>query len=430
MKIPGDSSVALSVVIPALHEGPNLRFLLPLLDEALREINAEWEVLVIDGDSQDGTLEIVEAAGARFRYVCEKARGYGRAIVRGIAEARGDFILTMDADMSHPTQFIRSIWEARNSADIVIASRYVPGGHADQPWFRSFLSRVLNRFFGIGLSIPVRDMSSGFRLYRGRAVRYLDLEFPNFVVLVEILLKAFAQGRRVHEVPFHYRPRQKGGSHARIVQFGKDYLRLFFRVWKIRNSIAFPDYDWRAYDSRIPLQRYWQHRRHNIILSLVPRQGRLCDVGCGSSRILADLPHAVGVDLRHDKLAFMRRTNTRLAQANGLCLPFADAVFDAIICSQVIEHIPDENGRLINELRRVLKPGGVLILGTPDYGRWQWRTIEWFYRRLAPSAYGDEHVTRYSLASLESALRAQGFDVSDRAYICRGELIVKALRIQ
>jgi len=256
----------------------------------------------------------------------------------------------------------------------------------------------------------------------------LDLEFTNFVILVEILLKAFARGAQVVEVPFHYMPRDKGGSHARVIAFGKDYLRLFFRIWKKRNSVTFPDYDWRAYNSRIPLQRYWQRRRHDIVLNLLPSSESVCDVGCGSSRILADLPHAVGVDLRLDKLRFMRRTNTRLVQADALRLPFPDGAFSAIICSQVIEHIPHEDGKLLDELTRILVRDGTLIIGTPDYGRWQWRVTEWLYKKCAPGAYGDEHVTRYTHNTLTRALEQRGFHITATAYIGGGELILRAVR--
>ena len=413
-----------SVVIASLNEAPNLYRLLPLLREALDALGVRWEILIIDGNSSDGTRKVVEAAGGR--YVLETRPGYGTAIARGMCEARGAYVLTMDADMSHPAEFIRALWEARNGADVVIASRYVPGGYADQPVVRYMLSRILNRFFASGLSIPAKDLSSGFRLYRKNLFDGMKIIFTNFVILIEILLTAYGKGLIIKEVPFHYQPRGSGSSKARIIKFGKDYLRLFYRVWKMRNSVDFPDYDWRAYDSRIWLQRYWQRTRHAIITRFTPAFVATCDVGCGSSRILADLPRAVGLDLRHDKLAFMRKTNRFLAQADGLCMPFTDGAFECVICSQVIEHIPEEHGRLIDELGRVLKPGGVLIIGTPDYDTWSWVILEWFYGKLAPGAYADEHVTHYTYRTLTESLRQRGYEIIEHAYVGGGELIVKA----
>lgn len=414
----------LSVVLPCLNEAENLRVLLPDLRRALDGLGVSWEVIVVDGDSADGTPDVARAEGVR--YVREAAKGYGAAITRGFCEAGGRHVLTMDADLSHPARFISDLWAARDAADLVIASRYVPGGGADQPAFRLFLSRVINAFFGKGLSLPARDLSSGFRIYRRAVLRGLAVDHANFAVLMEILLKVLARGGDVAEIPFHYEPRVQGRSHARVLAFGLEYLRLFRRMWRLRNSIDFPDYDWRAHDSRIWFQRYWQRKRHGIILRFAPGAGRVADIGCGSSRILADLPHAIGVDLRRDKLRFMRRVHGPLVQGDGMRLPFADASLDGVISSEIIEHIPDEGGRHIDELLRVLRPGGILVLGTPDYGGWQWPLIEWFYGKAAPGAYAHEHVTRYTRERLREALKERGCILLDEDAICRAELILKA----
>jgi dolichol-phosphate mannosyltransferase len=223
-----DNTIDLSVVIPTLNEGPNLEQLLPQLIAALREMKVDFEVLVVDANSPDGTREIAAREGAI--YVPEDEAGYGAAILRGVAEARGAYVLTMDADQSHPADVVRTLWAVRDKADITIASRYVPGGRADQTIGRLVLSRILNSLFRRNLDMPVKDLSSGFRLYRKAVFGRLDLDFTNFVVLIDILIKAHALGFTAQEVPFHYRPRATGASKARILKFGRDYLRLFFRL--------------------------------------------------------------------------------------------------------------------------------------------------------------------------------------------------------
>jgi predicted SAM-dependent methyltransferase len=97
-----------------------------------------------------------------------------------------------------------------------------------------------------------------------------------------------------------------------------------------------------------------------------------------------------------------------------------------VITSEVIEHIPDEGGRHIDECTRILKPGGTLVIGTPDYDRWEWVTLEWLYKKVKPDAYGDEHVTFYTFDSLSEALRTRGYEILEHDYVGRGELIFKA----
>lgn len=145
-------------------------------------------------------------------------------------------MISMDADFSHPPVFIKDLWTERQSADIIIASRYVRGGKAVMPFSRYFLSRVLNMFFGLGLSIPVRDMSSGYRLYRVSAVHSQQVTCKDFDILQELLVRAVANGKVVKEIPFTYRPRKHGSSHARVFKFGMAYLRTFGRLWQLRHT--------------------------------------------------------------------------------------------------------------------------------------------------------------------------------------------------
>ena len=123
--------IDLSVVLPCLNEAGNLRALLPELRGVLDSLGIRWEIVVVDGDSTDDTRAVAEGEGAR--YVNEPRKGYGAAIQRGFAEARGEYVATMDADQSHPSAFIASLWAARDQGDIVIASRYVPGGAPTSP---------------------------------------------------------------------------------------------------------------------------------------------------------------------------------------------------------------------------------------------------------------------------------------------------------
>ena len=253
-------------------------------------------------------------------------------------------------------------------------------------------------------------------------MRAVNLAASDFDILEEILIRALAAGYRVVEVPFRYRARLAGRSHARLFKFALSYLRTFMAMWRLRNSIASSDYDARAYDSIIPLQRYWQRRRYATISRLATGFTRVLDVGCGSSRILSAVPGMLGLDIQLHKLRYARRYGNPLVHGSIFALPFVDSAFDCVICSEVIEHIPAQE-KPFDELARVLKTGGRLILGTPDYDRWRWRALEWLYGRLSPGGYADEHITHYGRANLATYLQGKGFAIESIDYVGGSEMI-------
>jgi dolichol-phosphate mannosyltransferase len=412
----------LSIILPVVNESDNLRQLVPRLKAAMDREGISFEIIVVDGGSSDGTPGTAIELGARA--VPERRRGYAGALETGFAEAQGNYVLTLDADLSHDPAFAGKLWRARTEADIVIASRYARGGAAYAGATRIWLSRLLNLWMRRLLSMPVRDLSSGFRLYRREALQGLKLEARNFEAIEEALVKAYAQGYSILEVPFTYFPRESGRSHVRLLRFGLDLIRSSASLWKLRNSINSADYDERAFYSLIPLQRYWQRRRHRIATSWARGAERVLDVGCGSSVIIQSLNNAVGMDLSIGKLRFLRRRGIELVRGSAFALPFKDATFDCVISSQVIEHISYDEV-LFNELERVLQPGGHLIIGTPDYATLGWQIIEPLYGAILPGGYHDEHITHYTRESLTSILLGHGFVHEETAYIARSELIMR-----
>jgi dolichol-phosphate mannosyltransferase len=233
---PALAEVQLSIVIPAWNERSNLEILLPELHEAVRQLDVSAEIVIVDGGSVDGTEESAARLGATV--VRQMERGYGGALIAGFENSRAPYIVTMDADLSHPPRFVEELWSRRQQADVLIASRYVPEGSADMRRSRRLLSRVLNGAFRWMLALPFHDMSSGFRMYRRDVVAGLRPEARDFDVLQEILMRAYLNGARIQEVPFHYRPRGAGRSHARLIQFGRSYLRTLLRMRKLSAESA------------------------------------------------------------------------------------------------------------------------------------------------------------------------------------------------
>lgn len=416
----------LSIIIPTFNEAANIAILIDKIKEIFSFSGYSYEIIIVDAGSGDNTLEIAKDKGVTA--FIQESPGYGGALHDAIKSANGNYIITMDADFSHNPYIIKRLFSMRGIAHVVIASRYIRGGLANMPLLRRILSLILNRFLCFGLSLPLRDISSGFRLYNAEIFKEIDFTERNFSVLVEILVKAYMCGFIVKEIPFHYQPRSKGKSHAKIFTFGLGFLRTFLRMWKTRNTTTSADYDDRAFHSRIPMQRFWQRQRYKIICSLVGYQRHVLDVGCGTSKILAALPQVVGLDLNFNKLRYNISLGNQLVNADIKNICFKDDSFDAVICSEVIEHIEKDN-RVFQELVRTLKKGGVLILGTPDYSTFSWNLIEWLYKKIIPGGYADQHISRYNRRELTEIMKDIGFRLESYRYILGAELICKFVRV-
>jgi SAM-dependent methyltransferase len=366
-----------------------------------------------------------DALGIAYEIVVAPAdpRGFGHELRQGIAQARARFIITVDPDFAGPMTFLADLWARRHDAEVIVASRYVDGSRVEMPPMRRAGSRLLNLAFRRGLSLGVNDGSSAIRLFRADVVNSLQLHAADYDVLQETLVRAYAAGWQVLEIPMHYRPSPEVASKAHAV-LALAYVRTFWALWKLRNSIAAADYDYRAHDSAIPLQRYWQRSRYRFVTELIAGEGPVLDVGCGSSHIIGALPKgSVAVDVLMNKLRFNRRYATPRVQASGFALPFDDGRFPCVLCSQVIEHVPRDPS-MIDELCRVLAPGGRLVLGTPDYDRWEWVWIEKAYGLAAPGGYADEHISHYTRQGLIEEFERRGYAHEATRYILRGELIL------
>ncbi len=424
-------NIDLTVIILVYNEAENLKLLLPAIKKTLASLNLAYEILVLDGNSTDSTAEIAASFGCRARR--QEGHGYGNAFKQALAEANSTYAITLDGDCSHDPKFITDLWHKREGYDLLVASRYVRGGKAEMPLARMILSVILNNVYKVILSLPYKDLSSGFRLYNVEHVKKFisNIAAKDFDVLLEVLIRLHCEGDSIAEIPFHYKPREHGRSTAKIFKFGVSYLKTLYRMWQIRNSAFSADYDDRAFDSIIPLQRYWQRKRYAIIMDMIKDAAFCADLGCGSSRIIQNLPHAVGLDIDLKKLRFIQRKKGGLTIVKGSItnLPFKDGAFSGVICSQVIEHIPKASFN-IKEFWRVLQDGGILVIGTPDYGGISWRIFEWFYKKILPFAYGESHIAHYDRKELEDLLLANNFRILYHKYILGGELIIKAEKIK
>jgi dolichol-phosphate mannosyltransferase len=229
---------ALTVMMPAYGEADNLRLLLPAIKKVIVELGISAEILVLDAAPSVEDTQAVCFENQVTWLPRQGGNNYGDAIRTGIQGSTGEFVITMDSDGSHNPQFIHELWQNRSKADVLIASRYVPGGVTDNPWLLVAMSRVLNVIFKIFVRIPVYDVSNSFRLYRGDLLRSIQTEYKNFDVLEEILARLI-WGKGSHtisilELPFRFEQRKHGKPKRQLIVFGLQFLSALFKLGWLR----------------------------------------------------------------------------------------------------------------------------------------------------------------------------------------------------
>jgi len=230
--LPPQAPLTLSICIPAYLEAETLAMILPSIRAAAAALTPSFEVLIVDTQEPlDNTAEVCAANGVRH---VRRTGGnsFGDAVRTIIQQARGQYMLCMDADGSHSASYFAAMWAEREKNDITIGSRYVAGGRTENPAILIFMSYVLNLTFRVAFSIRAKDVTNSFRLYHHDVLTPLRLESDDFDILEEILIKASIRNPaiRIGEVPVTFGRRKAGESKRKLVQFAFGYLITLRRL--------------------------------------------------------------------------------------------------------------------------------------------------------------------------------------------------------
>jgi len=227
-----------SIIIPTYNESQNILNILDSIGKILPK-NIKTEAIVVDDNSPDGTGKLVEdylknlkkAADYTIEIIHRKTKdGLGSAILKGIQQAKGDTIIVMDSDFSHPPQIIPKLIESikKYQCDIAVASRYINGGKI-QGW--SLKRKIISKFATLiakkGLGIDTKDPMSGFFAFKSHIIKELNFDAIGYKFLLEILVKT--RGASIKEIPYTFQDRELGSSKLGI----KTIFDYYKSVWKL-----------------------------------------------------------------------------------------------------------------------------------------------------------------------------------------------------
>jgi dolichol-phosphate mannosyltransferase len=235
------TAATFSLVVPTYNERDRLRELVRAVFDAYQHDGVEGELVIVDDNSPDGTGQLADELASKYPIqVLHRAGklGLGTAVVEGFRAATGRVVGVIDADLSHPPALVPRLLAVmqQTGADLVIGSRYVPGG-GTRHWE---LSRVLMSRFACALArlvTPVRDATSGFFLMRRDLARDVAISAGGFKICLELLIRS--EPRLVVEVPYVFTGRTAGESKMNLKEatgFLKQLrdLRRFRRVHQTR----------------------------------------------------------------------------------------------------------------------------------------------------------------------------------------------------
>ena len=225
----------LTIVVPCFDEVGNVPRLERELFPALDALKLDYEVLAVDDGSSDSTLESLQgltSRQARLRVLKHGSnRGLGAALKTGLAEAKGEWLVFLDADLTFHPRHVRELWAARETsdADCVSGSPYL-GGMPGVPLYRRLPSMAVNAFYRGLFSRVLTSYTPMFRLYRTADLKGMELLSDGFEISAEILVRLLKAGARIVEVPVPLTSRTHGASKMRGLRELARHLRLITRL--------------------------------------------------------------------------------------------------------------------------------------------------------------------------------------------------------
>ena len=230
-----------TIILPTFNERGNIE---RLIAEIIRHLSGEFEIIVVDDDSPDRTWEAVSGLSERdprIRLIRRRADpGLTRSLREGIAAARHDRVIWMDADFAHPPALLPALLSVPDDFDIVVASRYVPGGSDGRKSApRKMVSVLLNAISRRVLGSAVHDLSSGYLRAKKSVFETVPLRGEYGDYCIDFLARAEKHGYRITEVPYTNVERREGYSKTtpNPLIFSRLAIIYLVTLFKLRSAI-------------------------------------------------------------------------------------------------------------------------------------------------------------------------------------------------
>ena len=218
-----------SIIIPAYNEAGSIRDVVNKIRETLSRSGYEWEIIVVDDGSSDGTAAKLVGQGAVILTHPEN-KGYGASLKTGIRSAKGDVVVIMDADGTYPPEMIPSLLSGMDEGyDMVVGAR--TGRDVNIPLLRRPAKFILKKLADYLSETKIPDLNSGLRAFRKElALKYFHLLPSGFSFTTTITLALLSDGYNVKYVPINYLVRSKGKSKIRPLKDFSNFFLLIVRV--------------------------------------------------------------------------------------------------------------------------------------------------------------------------------------------------------
>ncbi len=237
-----------TIILPTYNERENIKELIPRIFEIFKKENINGNLIVVDDNSPDNTAEEVGNLSKQYPITLierKKKLGIGSAYITGFKKAlegNSDIIFEMDADLSHNPEYIPEFLRNLKENDLVIGSRYIPGGGIEN-WnlYRRSVSKGANILARLLTSLDIRDITSGYRAYKSNVLRKIDLnsiKSNGYAFQLEILFKTKKEGFKIMEIPIIFTERRRGSSKLSKIEIVR-FFTLCLKFALERNFAVF-----------------------------------------------------------------------------------------------------------------------------------------------------------------------------------------------